>query len=116
MAIFEKLCEDLPREAWEALRREVSEYALSLEHEGIRSELLAVDLALQIRDRLNLLLDLAGQLGTEERALIVGAARYFTSKDDAIPDARPCTGLDDDVRIVNHVLEKLGRIEWLIEE
>jgi uncharacterized membrane protein YkvA (DUF1232 family) len=87
-----------------------------LEREQARSELIAVDVARLIRDRLERLFDESASLGVEHRAMVVGAARYFVSRDDAVPDTRACTGLDDDVRVLNHVLTVLGRDEWRIEE
>jgi len=116
LALFAELCSDLPPDGLAELCNGVHSYAGELEAEQATSELVAVDLAIAVRDRLERLFGLASQLPAAQRALVVGAARYFISKDDAIPDTRACTGLDDDVRIVNHVLKELGRAEWSIEE
>jgi uncharacterized membrane protein YkvA (DUF1232 family) len=115
-ALFTELCSDLPPDGLAELCDGVRSYASELEAEQATSELVAVDLAIAVVDRLERLFELATQLPAPHRALVVGAARYFISKDDAIPDTRACTGLDDDVRIVNHVLKELGRAEWSIEE
>jgi len=114
--IFVGLCETLRSDDLRALRAQVAAYLLQLEQQQSRSELIALDLAVLLTDRLDRLCELAPELSDEQQALVVGAARYFISQDDAIPDTRACTGLDDDVRIVNHVLRQLGRTEWLIEE
>ena len=116
LTLFQSLCTDLPAESVAELRERVSAYLKELEGQRSRSELLAIDLARLVTDRLGRLLELMPQLTSDQRALVVGAARYFVSRDDAIPDTRACTGLDDDVRIVNHVLKELGRGEWSIEE
>jgi hypothetical protein len=116
LALFAGLCSDLPPDGLAELCDGVRSYVSELEAEQSRSELVAVDLAIAVRDRLNRLLGLAADLPAVHRGLVVGAARYFISKDDAIRDTRACTGLDDDVRIVNHVLKELGRAEWSIEE
>ena len=48
-------------------------------------------------------------LSTEQQqALIVGAVKYFTLFLDAVPDAKPLVGLDDDIAVMNFVLEELG--------
>lgn len=116
LALFAELCLDLPPDGLAELHNSVRSYATELEAEQSRSELVAVDLAIAVKDRLERLFGLTAELPATQRALVVGAARYFISKDDAIPDTRACTGLDDDVRIVNHVLKELGRVEWSIEE
>jgi uncharacterized membrane protein YkvA (DUF1232 family) len=116
LALFAQLCCDLPPEGLAKLSDGVRNYVNELEAEQSKSELVAVDLAIAVRDRLQRLFSLIEELSAKQRVLLVGAARYFISKDDAIPDTRACTGLDDDVRIVNHVLKELGRAEWSIEE
>jgi len=116
LALFAELCSDLPPDGLAELCDDVRSYASELEAEQSRSELVAVDLAIAVRDRLERLFGVAAGLPAAHRALVVGAGRYFISKDDAIPDTRACTGLDDDVRVVNHVLKELGRAEWSIEE
>ena len=79
-------------------------------------ELVAVDLALLLCVRLEGLLAMAHLLAPEPRAHIVGAARYFVSSADAVPDERSCTGLDDDVAVFNHVVGALGRPDLVITE
>jgi uncharacterized membrane protein YkvA (DUF1232 family) len=115
-ALFQRLCSDLSSAELAELEHCVHTHVAELTKAQQRSELVAVDLAAQIEDRLVRLFALAPALPPAQRALVVGAARYFVSGEDAIPDTRACTGLDDDVRIVNHVLKELGRAEWLIEE
>ena len=51
-----------------------------------------------------------------EKRLIVGAVRYFASTDDAVSETAFASGLDDDIRVFNHVLEVLGRSDLYIEE
>ena len=113
---FQSLCAELSAPELAELRDKVAAHAQHLVREQARSELIAADLALAVRDRLERLFELAPELSAEALAQVVGAARYFTSKDDAIPDTQACTGLDDDVAVVNHVLGALGRQKWRIEE
>lgn len=81
-----------------------------------RNELLAINLAERLCSGLEALLVQATTLPAEAHADIVGAARYFVSTQDAIPDHRACTGLDDDVLVFNHVVRRLGRPELEIRE
>jgi uncharacterized membrane protein YkvA (DUF1232 family) len=116
LTLFEGLCSELSDENVAALREQVTAHVARLEAERRRNELIAVDLAVLVRERLERLFELGPALKPEERAMVVGAARYFVSRDDAIPDTKACTGLDDDVMVVNYVLTALGRSEWRIEE
>jgi uncharacterized membrane protein YkvA (DUF1232 family) len=81
-----------------------------------KSELLALDLAEALASRLDGLLAGSRALSVEHRAAVLGAARYFVSADDAVPDAQSCTGLDDDVLVFNHVVVMLGRDDLRIDE
>ena len=55
-------------------------------------------------------------MSLEHRSAVVGAARYFVSENDEVPDAHSCTGLDDDVRVFNHVVALLGRVDLRITD
>lgn len=48
------------------------------------------------------------ELSEEHKRLVVGAIRYFVIHLDATPDTKPVVGLDDDVLVLNHVIEKIG--------
>jgi uncharacterized membrane protein YkvA (DUF1232 family) len=71
--------------------------------------------AAEIVKRCQFMLDSYANRNKHEQALIVGALKYFITKADAIPDDRPVVGLDDDARIVNHVLEELRVHDRFIE-
>jgi hypothetical protein len=43
-----------------------------------------------------------------EQALIIGAVRYFAVADDPFDDATFASGFFDDIKVMNHVLERLG--------
>ena len=51
-----------------------------------------------------------------ERPKIAGAVRYFVAGDDPFDDSIFASGLFDDQRIVNHVLEELGLNEHFVLE
>ena len=114
--IFRQLREDLTEADLERLKVEARAHYDRLVCVQQRNELVAIDLAELLCVRLEVLLSTAHQLDPEPRKNIVGAARYFISETDAIPDAHSCTGLDDDVEIFNHVTRALGRPDLLITE
>lgn len=74
--MFAELCSDLPADGLAELCEGVRSYAKVLEAEQSRSEFVAVDLAIAVRDRLERLFGLAAELSAAHRALVVGAARY----------------------------------------
>ena len=116
MALFHELREDLPAVALATLKTDVRSYFDHLVATQRRNELVAVDLAELLCVRLETLLAMAHQLAPAARGDIVGAARYFISEDDAVPDDRSCTGLDDDVEVFNHVAVAIGRPDLVIAD
>lgn len=106
---------DLPADAIAALRVDVRAHYDALLRDQRHSELVAVDLAEQLCHRLEALLDACAALPARHRAAVVGAARYFISDDDAVPDHHALTGLDDDVFVFNTVARELGRLDLLID-
>ena len=116
LSLFHALKEDLAPDAVSKLRRDVRVHFEQLVRAQARSELIALDLGEQLAARLEALLERASDLDGPSRAMVVGAARYFISDDDAQPDAASCTGLDDDVEVFNHVVMQLGRPDLLITD
>lgn len=51
----------------------------------------------------------------EERSLIRGAVEYFLLADDASGDLEEALGFDDDARVVNSVMTRIGRPEFAID-
>jgi hypothetical protein len=64
--------------------------------------------ACQLADICNYLLDRYNDYPEKLKKLIIGAVRYVAISDDPFDDGTFATGFFDDMRIVNHVLEKLG--------
>ncbi len=116
MALFHSLAEPIDPAALPGLSTAVQSHVASLHSAQVTSELIAIDLADQLGERLVALIGAAASFDPASRALVVGAARYFISEDDARPDAGSPTGLDDDVEVFNYVAKKLGRVELVIED
>jgi hypothetical protein len=114
--MYQGLREDLAASELAKLRVAVRSHFEELVRVQARDELVAVDLGELLCVRLEGLLVAAHQFDVDTRSAIVGAARYFVSSDDAVPDEHSCTGLDDDVDVFNHVVREIGRLDLLITE
>lgn len=116
LALFSSLRADLAPLELHALRREVREHYDLLLQRQRSSELVSVDLAEALCTRLEKLLEAAPSFTKTHRSAVVGAARYFVSTEDAVPDDRALTGLDDDVEVFNHTAREIGRPDLVIDE
>lgn len=114
LQMYRSLREDLGEAELVTLKGEVRSHVERLTLAQAKSELVALDLAELLAARLTTLLDLAPKLDAKGRAAIVGAARYFVSAEDVLPDDQSCTGLDDDLEVYNHVVEGLERPDLII--
>ena len=74
-----------------------------------------IDAAGRIASSLTRLLAEAGAFDAEQRALIRGALEYFVLADDAAGDLDDALGFDDDARVLNSVLDRVGRPELRVE-
>jgi uncharacterized membrane protein YkvA (DUF1232 family) len=116
MELYRGLREDLAKPGLDRLKADVREHYEQLLRAQQRDELVAIDLAELLCVRLEELLAMAHVIDSELRGHVVGAARYFISTTDAVPDDRACTGLDDDVEVFNHVARLLQRPDLVITE
>lgn len=70
-----------------------------------------VDTAARIATALAQLLDEPDSYDAEQRALLRGAVDYYVLRDDGEDDLRSPVGFDDDARVVNAVLDAVGRAD-----
>ena len=105
---FEASCEALPVEAVAELRSAVQQFLAVAQDKYEQNSYFDIDLAGKVGDRCLALLDRYETSSEEERALIVGAVRYFVGGRDAISDEVFASGFTDDAKVINHVLESLG--------
>ncbi len=115
LALHASLRADLPADAIAELRTAVRDHYDALVRAQEHAELVPVDLAELLCVRLEVLLDVYDAFPPARRADLVGAARYFVSEDDAVPDSHALTGLDDDVYVFNTVVRALGRADLVID-
>lgn len=98
-----------------ALRQAVRDHLASIRIAARKNELLPLDLAEELADKLDALLRDIAAMPDPQHRLAVGAARYFVSLDDAQPDTGGVLGLDDDVAVFNYAVRQMGRADLVIE-
>lgn len=111
--LFPKLCEPIPDNEIDKVREAITQHFLNLqpsamfikEEENLMQRVARCALAL---------IDAHAGANHDHRALIGGAVSYVLQKVDFIPDEIPLIGLDDDVAVLNHVAEELGRLDLVI--
>ena len=102
-ATFRMCIQKAPRAA-DDLRSELIRYKRDMEHLAERSDISDRDLAEELVDRCQKLLDKASAEPNSEAAkLAAGAIRYVTTIDDARSDAMSIVGLEDDLAVVRAV-------------
>ncbi|MFN8391699.1 MAG: hypothetical protein U0136_15530 [Bdellovibrionota bacterium] len=114
-ATFERLAEPYPVDYLPQIESFVSEALFRLQ--SYTDEYLGPNLkvARQLAERSRTLLKKYPSLDESQRALVVGAVRYFIIMMDNMDDTKPITGLDDDVMVMNTVLDRLGMADQRID-
>ena len=102
--------EELP-----GLRLRVQAYLSHVERMAVSRPLVDLDVARRVADVLQRLLDEPDQLNTHDRQMIRGAVEYFVLDRDESGDLTDVIGFDDDARVVNAVVESLGRADLYID-
>jgi hypothetical protein len=105
---FESLCclpseTDLP-----LLKKQITAHIKKIHLALESNEFLNINIAKQAANILIELLDNIGNYSEVNQRLLVGAAKYFVLEEDQEPDTKSPLGLDDDIKVLNHVLGKLG--------
>ena len=114
-SVFQKLCQVVDEEELPAILKRVEQTAESQAPKG--DEFLGPNekYAAQLARCAKIILDQYDDYNDEEKGLAIGAVMYFIAEKDFIPDKTPIVGYDDDVRIMNHVLERLGFEDLFID-
>lgn len=105
--LFERLAQPVPEEQLEELRE-----AMRLHLKSAERHLGPAPLNLPLIERMTAALDTAlnvySSLSAAQRALLVGAIRYFVENEDAANDLDDPFGFDDDLAVINAVLLEIG--------
>lgn len=105
---FKMLCEDLDEAGVSKLKKAVQDSRdLALQRET-NDPKFNKEGAFKLADCSDMLLDKYKSFSRRKRALITGAVRYFAVANDPISDEDYASGLWDDMRVMNYVLEQLG--------
>lgn len=113
--LFETLADSFQPSHLVTLARDVETHLEEIRAAAKQNELLPLDLAEELAGKLQKLLADLAELPTDDQRLVIGAARYFISTDDVHPDTETVLGLDDDAFIFNHVVQRIGRSDLLID-
>lgn len=106
--IFEGCCMNLPEEEIPALLQEYRDMCQKRYEETKNNALFDKRLALEIQDRCEQLLEVYSQVHPGLRKLIIGAVRYCAAVRDGFSEDFFASGLRDDAKVVNYVLEEIG--------
>lgn len=109
------MCGLLSAEQVEQFEAQIELSLADLHEEAKRQPRVDLKTAELVAARCRLLLEHYSEFSERERYLVTGAVRYFLLADDPFSDEHFATGFDDDAKIVNHVLEKLGIDGMFIE-
>ena len=113
--LFEESMASVSAEQVAALRHAVREHLEDFRRAARSDELLPLDLAEELAEKLDGLLREHATLPQDQAAVVVGATRYFVSEEDATADTSGVLGLDDDVAIFNLAVRLLGREDLVID-
>jgi uncharacterized membrane protein YkvA (DUF1232 family) len=106
---FRRLCIDTSAEELEQM---IDVVGIHLDH--VRANAgpsTDVETAELVADAATKLLAFSLDLDRRERALVRGAVEYFILNDDASDDLEDVLGFDDDARVLNSVLDRIGRAD-----
>ncbi|HOT29648.1 MAG TPA: hypothetical protein PLU72_15845 [Candidatus Ozemobacteraceae bacterium] len=105
--LLAKLAQPVPEEHLEELREAMRLHLQSAErHLGPAP--LNLPLIRRMTEALDTALNAYGSLSETQRALLVGAIRYFVENEDAANDLDDPFGFDDDLAVINAVLLEIG--------
>lgn len=110
---FRRLCIETPSSEFEPLAETINIHLEQVKDRAIPDT--DVETAEMVASSLLALLAAPDDFEADDRALIRGAAEYFLLDDDAAGDIDNVLGFDDDARILNSVLDRIGRIDLKVD-
>jgi tRNA A37 N6-isopentenylltransferase MiaA len=106
--VFKSLCASIEEDQATALRvllQETYEEMKANSHNNPRMNVARLE---EVYSTASYLMNHYSSFSPHEQTLIVGAVRYFAIDQDVANDLAFFTGLDDDAKILNYVLEQIG--------
>ncbi|MCB0317640.1 MAG: hypothetical protein KDD56_02705 [Bdellovibrionales bacterium] len=114
-SVFRNCCEVVSSDNIPVLRSQLENSMNQLRASISNNPTMDLNLATSIYKVCIELLDNYDRFSTKEQGLIIGAVRYFAVAEDPFPDEIFFFFFDDDFRVLNHVLEKIGWDEYYID-
>lgn len=105
---FHNMCAVIPDEEVKELEHLVELAIEKTRDDAQNSNRIDLPTAEEVAARCRLLLEHYQEFTAKEKALVVGAVRYFVVEEDPFSDDVFASGFDDDAQVINHVLELLG--------
>lgn len=112
---FHSLCKAVAPEEIDKLRVEIAQCKVDLLTASKNGTIIKPELLEKLYQASLYLIDNYLGFSRKQRALAIGAIRYFAIINDPLPDNAFTSGLFDDIQVMNHVLEKLGGEEFIIK-
>lgn len=103
---FKKLCTVVPAEFIPQMEQEIMEMTKEFLNSDNPSYIKERKTIEALKDRSLKLLKRYPELPPSIQQKVIGAIRYFLNTNDALPISDFASGLSDDVRVMNHVLEE----------
>ena len=111
---FDPMCVELSLSEACALSEKVQSHLKQFRLALQVNEFLDIELAEQVAEVLTTLLRGYTELTSEQRSLVVGAARYFITSQDAEGDFTSILGCEDDAQVLNYVLALIGKDNLMV--
>lgn len=115
LSIFERLRAGVTPAQLTTLKDDIDRHLLNIQKLARKNEMTPLDIAEALAAGLHVLLAELASFDAEQQSAIIGAALYFISSEDEIPDRSSILGLDDDAAIFNHVARLIGRPDLEVE-
>lgn len=112
---FRELSEQLPGDQVRELKPEVERCVGEFEDLARQYETIDLMLVQKLAESSLFLIENYESFSPKVRAAAVGALRYFADSEDGLSELGFASGLHDDVRVMNYVLELSGNIDRVIE-
>ena len=113
---FYKIAEDPDCPAYDKLSESVKAYLTEAQQALYTNEFIDIKSAEKLAKASEYLIGIMPTLSSEDQKYACAAIRYFIESDDEEHDFESIFGFDDDVKVMNHVMDRIGHPEQKIEE
>lgn len=115
-ATFYRIADNIDREDLQKLEQSVHSYMNSAQAALYENEFIDMQSAKKLVNASKFLIEILPGLDPEKQRLAKSAIKYFIESNDDEHDFKSILGFDDDIKVMNHVLDKIGYPEKKIKE